>query len=291
MRAHPIWPNLLVHDDDELGDQLGGPVTSRVRVHEWPLTVTDRVILDDGRAFAYKAQLPPSIEVEFYAAARGSLLPPHIEFPRIEGSAGRWIATEWISSPSLRELVDDPAFGTLTAAASIAERACAEISLLDPRLPVLRDIGGVDAWRTLAARTLDGLAREVDAQRYPGVHGADVRRLRDWSESLPVLAAVDTEAVIQHGDLTGHEVFPMADGPRVIDWQRPVRGPRGIDLANLLHDIGIDPRSHVDEALVQISRFLLIDWAVDASTEILPGADPAIPGSWVRQALVDFFTS
>lgn len=259
-----------------------------MRVHEWPLTLTDKVTLVDGRVFAYKAQLPPSREVEFYEAALVDLLPPHVGFPGTERGPCRHIATEWITAPSLRARVDGPA-ATRIEVMQIVEQACEQIALLDPGLPVYRDFAGIDAWRRLADRTLDGLTVEVDRGRYPDIPLAAVQRLRDWSESSAVLEAVSADAVIQHGDLTGHEVFPTAAGTRVIDWQRPVRGPRGIDLANLLHDLRIDPRNHVKEVLVQLSRFLLIDWAVAASTEILPDSDPTIPGSWVRSALHDMF--
>lgn len=289
MQAHPIWPELVVHDDAELGRHLGAPVASRVRVHEWPLTVTDKVTLDDGRSYAYKAQLPPSIEIEFYAAAPGDLVPAHIDFPHMGQNSCGQIATEWIGVPSLRAHHTDVNRDSADTVVRIAEQACEQIAHLDPSLPVTRDFSGVEAWRVFVNRTLEGLSREVDQQRYPGVAYADVRRLREWAEARAILRAVDTEAVIQHGDLTGDEVFPTGDGVKIIDWQRPLRGPRGIDLANLLHDLGIPSRGHVEETLVQISRFVLIDWAVSVSTEVLPEGAPEIPGSWVRRALHDMF--
>lgn len=291
MRAHPTWPGLVLHDDDELAERLGAPVSSRERVHEWPLTVTEKVTLADGRTYAYKAQLPPSIETVFYAAVPGDLVPTHVAFPAPEPGQCAHVATEWIRELSLRARLADSAPDSPNAVLRIGERACEQIASLSPELPVLHDFGGVGAWRTFANRTLDALTREIDAGRYPGLTIADAQLLRAWAETGPVLAAVDTDAVIQHGDLTAHEVFDTHDGLRVIDWQRPLRGPRGIDLANLLHDLGIPPRDHVGEAVTQLSRFVLIEWAVAVSTEILPDVDPAIPASWVRGALRDMFSA
>src|SRR5436309_10612868 len=81
--AHPTFPDVLLHSDDELAHELGSAVVDRRTVHAWPLSCVQRLALEDGRALAYKSQLPPTVEPEFYDAASTPLLARHRSLGRL----------------------------------------------------------------------------------------------------------------------------------------------------------------------------------------------------------------
>jgi aminoglycoside phosphotransferase (APT) family kinase protein len=108
-----------------------------------------------------------------------------------------------------------------------------------------------------------------------------------WAGTPAVRRLLDAEPVVSHGDLSPEEVFVTDDGIRVIDWQRPVLGPPGLDLVGLLRGLGHDPRRECDAALVALDRFVLLRWAVVAADDLLPTLPPDVPASWTALALRD----
>ena len=77
-----------------------------------------------------------------------------------------------------------------------------------------------------------------------------------------------------HHDLHGDNVFLLPDGPRIIDWQRPIRGPLGLDLATLVESFGYDPRSRLAPGLTQVLGLLRIHWfTACAARWFPPGAE------------------
>src|SRR5689334_120140 len=109
---------------------LGETIAESHTVAEWPLSRTEKVVLADGRSFAYKTTSPPVIEPEFYAAAgRTRLLPGHQR-------VGNALLVDWIDSPSLADL---PLSGKELLAHGT--RVVQEIGELQPDLPVYLDVG------------------------------------------------------------------------------------------------------------------------------------------------------
>ncbi|MFO8007050.1 MAG: hypothetical protein R6V05_04860 [Candidatus Brocadiia bacterium] len=72
MHKHEHW-EMRLHDDAELAELLGSPVREREVLQQWPLSQVERVETADGPAI-YKCQCGPTVEPEFYAAARSPLL-------------------------------------------------------------------------------------------------------------------------------------------------------------------------------------------------------------------------
>jgi len=141
--AHPVFPRLLAPDDAELADQLGAAVVHRETVHSWPLSWVERVRLADGRTYACKTQLPPTVEPEFYARARSPLLPAYVQV-----TAGT-IALDWIEAPLLATVRDT---GELLAH---GRAVVGEIARLPADLPTYLDIAGEAAWRNEVEWALD----------------------------------------------------------------------------------------------------------------------------------------
>ena len=107
-----------------------------------------------------------------------------------------------------------------------------------------------------------------------------MRNLERWAFSEPVLSVVCAQPGCVHRDLGGDNVFALPDGYRVIDWQRPVLGPTGVDLATFLESLGFDPVPHVGEGIVQVFEFFRINWAVACAVEWFPVAAPTYD-KWV----------
>ncbi|HEY9292552.1 MAG TPA: phosphotransferase [Microlunatus sp.] len=284
MRAHRDFPGLAVHDDEELATMLGSEVVVRRLVHEWPLTRTEELRLADGRRLAYKTQLPPSVEPQFYARARSPLLVEHTDLGR--AGQGHAIATAWIDGPTLHSSAGD-----VDAYLRCADRVTNSILEISGDPPVHLDLSTESAWQAAVRSTSRRLRALIRAGRFVRIPTERVDGLQAWAERSATIAAVTADPGIVHGDLTPEEIFLLNDGDgadehcRVVDWQRPVRGPRGLDLVALLRARGIDPRTRLDAELVRIEAFPLLHWAALAAKEILPSMPPRLPEEWVLTSL------
>lgn len=273
---HPVFPAIPLHSDEELRDLLGSEITERVEVHAWPLSCVQRLQLADGRRLAYKSQLPPTVEPDFYAAAISPLLPGFRDL----GPAGdaRIMTLDWLDGPLLAP--DD----RLTEHG----RALVEqISAIGGSPPAYVDIGSVEAWTRYVTATVTNWARAVEAGWFTLTGPAEIERVLDWARTRPVLAAIEAGPRIAHGDLKADQVFVTADGYRVIDWQRPVLGPPDVDLASLLPYAGRDPREAVAVPVVGIAWFLRLQWAVEGQLDLFAGRRVPLLDSWAARAAAE----
>ena len=133
MHRHPYF-DLMLHEDDELSALLGSRVVERPTLHEWPLSCVQRVTTADETRIIYKAQAAPTIEPEFYAAARSPLLPQARTIYHTEQHACMLI-----------EFIDAPRLADLRLPAAEIERAASK-SVLDavnaPAGLIHSDLGG-----------------------------------------------------------------------------------------------------------------------------------------------------
>jgi hypothetical protein len=265
--------DLVMCDDDRLAALLG-EVVARETIHWWPLSWVQRIELADGSRYAYKSQLPPTVEPEFYEAARSPLLPRHRRLDRF-GVCDTMIV-EWLDVPRLDQLPEGK------ERLAHAWPVLGQIAELDPSLPVYLDLGSVEHWLETSEETF-GKLRTLEADgRLPSITPDELNRLRQWAVSRPVLAQFEAPPRIAHADLGADQIFVLDKGYRVIDWQRPVLGPRGLDTVALLEDLGLDPRPYVDREIYALSHFLLLHWAVFAQHDLFP--DSANPGydNWAK---------
>jgi hypothetical protein len=284
MLTNPHFPELMAHDDASLVRLLGADVVSRSTLHEWPLSWVQRLSLDDGRVLAYKSQLPPTVEAAFYREATSTLLNEFRELG-VLGNCSTMVI-DWIDAPSL----DSLGLGE-TELVEHAETIVSQIGSISGSLPVYYDIGSPLAWRRVVAEALGKLGELVDDGSFPSVTAVHVDAVRAWSESEPVIAAVSSGTRPIHADLQADQVFVLPDGYRVVDWQRPILAPPGVDLAMLLDQQGIDPRPYTSPAMIGIRWFVLLRWAIECQHDLLPDLDSATFDEWAASSIGDILAS
>jgi len=189
----------------------------------------------------------------------------------------RWIVVEWIDAPNLATLNGDEYVRSAVEASRL-------ISEIDPGIPLYLDLSGA-GFPAVVDDTAAGLDELLSTGRFTGPPLDAATLVREWADRGDVRRAVGGEAVVVHGDLFPEEVLLTNSGVRVLDWQRPLLGPRDIDLAGLLARRGIDPRELVEPAILQLQAFAELHWAVVAIRDILPGLPPQLPDGWATAAL------
>ena len=273
MERHPYF-DLWLHSTDELTAFLSNGVIERSTLHEWPLSCVQLLKLNDGSQLIYKSQLrATTVEPDFFktiqdesdkkAHAIYSLLPKAILVGYMQNSVAMFI--EFIDAPRLEDQSLDEA--------SIIEHGIQlqqVMEKLPSNLPVYTDISSTEKWIIMVSDTLSMLKGLIESEKFKLHTMAGVKALENFALSASVLAAFQRPIVLNHHDLGGDNVFLTPDGYKIIDWQRPVRGPIGLDLANYLTAMGIDPLQRVSPAILGVFQFLRLRWLVECKTHWFP---------------------
>ena len=262
MHRHPYF-DLNLHDDEELSSLLGCLVIQRQTLQEWPLSCVQRITLRDGRKIIYKAQHHPTVEPEFYARAESRLL-----------VSAQTIYQEGAYSAMFLDDMDGPTLAQLglpeSKALAVGLDLLRQIAEVKGEPPYYLDISTEQKWRLRMREVLKGLKGLVEGGTFQSVQPEDLSRLERWAFGKDVLSAWKAGVGYVHNDLSGDNVFMLPDGPRVIDWQRPILGPAALDLALLLESLGYDPAPHVGEGVVWLMRLLRIGWFTDCALKWFP---------------------
>jgi hypothetical protein len=251
MHRHP-WFDLQLHDDGELVSIVGTDILERVTLHEWPLSCVQRLTLADGRKLIYKTQ-SATLESEFYARARSDLLPRAQTIYKADGHACMLI--EFVDAPLIEDLDLSE-----EEAARIGREVLAQIAQIDGRLPHTYDISDEARWMAFVQALLSDLRRQIEQGAFERTDEALVRDLERWAFSDAVLSAIRTRPGCVHGDLSGDNLFVLPNGYRLIDWQRSIRGPTGLDIVTLLGSLGFDPLHSVEAGVLRIWLLLQVHW-------------------------------
>lgn len=278
MPNHPVFTDLLLYSDDELERLLGARPAERRVIQAWPLSCVEEVRLADGRRLVYKAQLPPSVEPEFYAAADSVLLPAHRDLGRL--GRVRMMALDWIAAPLLSQTEHD-ADGLVAH----ARKVIALIGEIGGEPPSYLDVGSPGAWSEAVDRLLGRWSGLLARGRLAGTGPDDLDHVRAWAASAPVQALLEDGSRLAHGDLKADQIFVTPDGYRLIDWQRPILAPPEVDLVSLLVAAGIDPHPFVDPTTVAVHWLLRLNWAVEAQSELFPDQVLPLLGAWAHEAV------
>lgn len=278
MLAHPVFPNILMHSDNELAELLGTGIAARKTIHEWPLSCVQQLLLDKGTKLIYKSQLPPTVESDFYERTSSRLLPSHWALGKL-GNCDVMVI-EWIDAPLLRDKA-------CSAAELVAHgrQLIAQIGEIGGNLPVYLDIGSVEKWTTVVQVALERLRKLVLDGRFKLTDLGTIERIRTWAASAGVCDAVTRNPRVTHGDLKADQVFVTPGGYRVIDWQRPMVAPPETDLVSLLVGQWVDPRRFVNAPVVGIFWFLHLYWAVEAQFQILRDFQGPLFDQWASRAI------
>lgn len=250
--------NLLLHTNGEIGAHLGGEVVVRTTLQEWPLSCVQRIMLYCGRRVIYKSQYGPTVEPEFHACAASSLLVKGDTLYHGDGHASM-----------LFPFIEAPLLNTLNLGeeelVAVGQTLLADIAALRGKVPVWLDVSTVGRWRRAMNDMLDDLASLVQEGDFVQVDEETVAHLAEQARADHLLAALAEHPGLVHGDLAGDNVFVTREGYRIIDWQRPLRAPRGLDLATLLESSGHDPLPYVGRGIVDIMHLLRIYWLVQCA--------------------------
>ncbi len=267
MEKHPQF-DLWLHDDRELAEALGSPLTERTTIHLWQLSLVQRLRTAAGGHWIYKVQAPPTVEPEFYRVARSPLL-----------VSARPLSGGDPSVALLLEEVDGRSLGEGAMSAQEAREAAASllrgIAAIQGDLPARADIRGPERWNDRMEGALGGLADLVAQGVFHTVTPELISRLGALARSPSVLDAVRSPAGYVHSDLKAENVLVLRDGThRVLDWQRPIRGPVALDAATLFISLGLDPTAVVPPGIVQLYHLLLIAWFTESAQRWFPQGRP-----------------
>ena len=275
LHRHPRY-DLWLHDDVELGELLGAPVAERATVHEWMLSSVQRVRTADGRRYIYKVQAPPTLEPAFYARARSPLLVPARSIPG-QASTAVMVMEDVLGRPLSEAPPPEP------EAVALAEHLLRGIAEIEGDLPAMTDIGTVDRWVARFELALADIRAFVSDGTFHQVEPSLPDRLGRLAESPAVLDAIRSPCGYVHTDLMANNVLVTADGGhRILDWQRPIRGPVALDAATLLISLGIDATRHVPVGVVQLYHLLHIAWYTECARRWYPEGRPFYGGSLAR---------
>lgn len=262
MYKHPYF-EIWLHDDNELAEALGGSISERTTIHEWPLSSVQRVRTDDGSSYIYKVQSPPTLEYSFYTHARSGLL-----------VAVRLLEEQGKATAMIMEDVDAPRLSDLQLhEAEILEIAGELISMIAEiggELPVMMDISTEVGWMDYIGAALEDMRIMIDEGSFIQVDHELVDSLARLSEAPSLKHIFNTQTGYVHADLKADNILVTPSGYRVLDWQRPIRGPVLLDTATLLISMGIDPLRHVPIGIVQLYHFMHLAWYAQAARRWVP---------------------
>lgn len=274
MHHHPYF-DLWLHDTDELIELVGSPIAERVTIHEWPLSCVQRLHCVNGQTHIYKVQAPPTVEPAFYRHARSPLVVGAQVLP-IEGMPAA-LLLEDIRAPSLCDL-DLPTAAVL----SIVDAVVSQIARMEGDLPAMFDIRTETQWLAHAQAIVMDLRVLVDAGLFQQVNAAMIDQVACHSRSAAVLETLAGPTGYVHQDLCAENVLVLADGYKVVDWQRPIWGPLALDRATLLESADMDPAPHVPPGVLQMRTLLLIGWFAQAARYWFPAGATAYDSEIAR---------
>lgn len=262
MQRHPHF-ELWLHDNNELEHLLGSPVIDRTCIHEWPLSSVERIQTEDGRRHIYKVQAPPTVEAEFYSNARSPLL-VSVRVLEAEGATTAILMDELLS-PRLSDINPQE-----DEAVAIAAQLVRHIAQIEGELPVLFDISTEERWADYMGHALDDMRALVGDGSFRAVNREWIDRFTRWAESPALLDAICSSTGYVHSDLKADNILVAPDGFRILDWQRPIRGPVALDRTTLLLSLNIDPTNYVPAGMVQLYHFLHIAWYTQTARKWYP---------------------
>jgi thiamine kinase-like enzyme len=268
--------NLQLHDNIELEEILRVKIVERRTLHEWPLSCVEQIITKEGSTWVYKSQFGPTVESQFYANAKSKLLVAGKTLYESESGFVNMLF-EFIEAPRIKDLnLSDDA---IVAAWSNLSQSIAKI---EGDLPYYHDISEKRLWKKLMEAMLENLEKLVFQGSFQRVDNLALRELTKWAWSEEVLAALGKNVGFVHNDLSNDNIFVMPDGYRIIDWQRPVIGPKELDLAALLASLNREAKSFVDQSIVWIMYLLQIEWFTECAVRWFPDGQDAYDRSIQR---------
>jgi thiamine kinase-like enzyme len=261
--------NLRLHDNVELEEILQVKIVERRTLHEWPLSCVEQVITKAGKKWVYKSQFGPTVEPQFYANAKSKLLVDGKTLYQSESGFVNMLF-EFIEAPRIADL-NLPDDAIIASWNNLSQ----SITKIEGKLPHYHDISEKKLWEALMETMLENLEKLIFQGSFQSVDNRALRKLRKWAFSEEVLAALGKNIGFVHNDLSSNNVFILPDGYRIIDWQRPVIGPKELDLATLLASLNREAKKFVDQSIVWIMYLLRVEWFTECAARWFPEGQDA----------------
>ena len=263
MHKHPFF-KLYLYDSSALESFLQCEIIKRETLHEWPLSCVELLVLTSGQRWVYKSQFGPSVEAEFYGAVQSDLLPAARVLPCNEESHSHMLF-EFIDAPLLSNMNLSPeeAFET-------SQVVLKRIKGIDRDIPYYLDISSEEKWIELVDVTLASLSHLISTKVFTSTNESRLTSLRSVALGDSVLSTLNEDVGLVHGDLKGENVFVLPDAFQIIDWQRPILGPRVLDLLTLRSSLGLEPERHVAKGSILLSNILQVNWFVECALKWFP---------------------
>jgi aminoglycoside/choline kinase family phosphotransferase len=264
MHSHPYF-DLPIHDDAELSELIGSPIHEQVTLHEWPLSCVQRITLADGQRWIYKSQAQPSVEAQFYARVKSSLLPA----ARLlwEEGGKTILLLEYLGEKTM----EDKPMGGKRQVMNWGHVACEKIAALPTDLPCYLDVGTLPRWRTVMGAVIENLRGFIQQGIYTRLTLEQVGMLERAAFSSEVVELFEQPPCLAHGDLTMENMFLLPGGLRVVDWQRPLLAPPGLDLATFIQSSGMAVRQHFrTDGVLHLRALLTVHWLSECTRQWFP---------------------
>jgi len=261
MEHHPYF-DLLMHSNLELEELLHASILERITLHEWPLSCVQRITLSGNKTWIYKSQSSPTVEPEFYARTQSPLL---IQTrPLFRDTRYACLLLEDLHAPRLDEVIRQE-----SEALAYGYQLLAGIAEIKGSPPVFLDVSSWERWQAVMEGMVEDLNGLVRSGKFEQVNHESLRIILQAAGAPALRAVFDSlpgqASKLVHHDLCAENVFLCDDGPRIIDWQRPIFGPPEIDLVLLMASLGFDPRNHVKPGIVWITDLLRIHWLTECT--------------------------
>jgi len=270
MERHPYF-DLWLHSNEDLENLLNIKIIDRTTLHEWPLSCVQLLSLADNHKTIYKTQFrETTVEPEFFGIAQhlgGDAINNYLPNARSLGIMHNSVAMTF-------EYLDYPRLDSLQLSEEeIIEhgrRLAVDIHKYPASMPVYTDVSTQEKWLGVAEDTLFTLEHLVSSGKFQHISAYTIRELTRWVNTKETLAMFQFPITLNHGDLGGDNVFITPNGYKIIDWQRPIRGPADLDMVGYLSAMGIDPVQYTDPCIVKITRFLSLRWFVVCKAQWFP---------------------
>ena len=261
MQKHAHF-DLRLHDERELQTLLGESIVERVTLHEWPLSCVQQLTLTSGRTLIYKTQFGPTCEPAFYATARSPLLVQAQTIYR-QGAYVCMVLAKAPGSPLGTDIL------TEEQAVALGHQLIGQIQQIEGDLPVHLDLSSELRWRQYVQSVQQTLQRLIAAAQFSQTSAAAVMHLTQTAQSPTIIEALLTDVGYVHGDLMAANIMVDASAAPphhyVLDWQRPLRGPTGLDLYRFLSALGHEPQFYGSPGMQTLDQILHIGWLTECA--------------------------
>lgn len=262
MQKH-LYFNLLLHEQSELEEWLEAPIKQRETLQEWPLSCVQLLTLASGKRVVYKSAYGPTKEADFYARMQSPLLIQARTIYQQEGY--ECLLLEWIDAPTLEESeLDEDEYIRL------GKELVQAIADMRGNAPYYLDVSAPDRWRVVADKMVEDLTQLEKAGSLRQLTPDSIGRIDQWSRDAEVLQILAGPSGLVHGDLNRDNIFLTPQGLRIIDWQRPMNAPQGLDWVTYLESGKVDIHRYVPVALIRLRRLLSIRWFVECAIHWFP---------------------